>query len=896
MRKVSFALSLFFGFNAIAQFSPGNIVVSRVGDGSTLLTNASAQVQLVEYTTAGVATGVVVTLPVTTTNTAGNRACTNSGSSTTEGGLNLSYDGRYLTHTGYDAIPGVTGISSSATDPNRTIARIDVSGNIDISTSFLATTGNAYVRNSIRSATTLDGTQFWASGTSSSTYGGVRYLTLGQDDISGVQISTTITNSRSVQIFNDQLYVSAQSSTIRVGSVGVGTPTTTGQTITNLPSLPTVNLSPNGFVFFDRDPVIAGVDLLYFVSQTNTANEFGLFKYSFDGTNWNSKGKLADATTNNSQASGLTGYLNCTGNVVLYLTRATGSAFVPSEIRTYTDNAVYNATMTSNGSSILSASTPLVPPASNYAFRGIAMSPANGYSVTGAQSVAAGNYNIIKVKSGGIATLTGNIVVYDKIVVESGGTLDLGAFTISSPSGIGSSFEVKSGGSIKIGSADGITASSALGNVQTCFRTYSAGANYEYTGIATQVTGNGLPSGLSAVLKINNTSGIATSGVTLSQATSITGSLNLTAGKLTTTATNLPTLDYSATAVLNASSTSFISGPVKKIGTNDFTFPVGVGSIYSPIGILNVSGTTAPTDAFTAEYLRINPQSLYGFIYAFGIDHISFVEHWKLTKNSGDVSLTKNVMLTVTAESFCKVLSTTFVSHLNGTLWSNEPSTWILTSTVPPFQLGNVTTIGGINTFSPFTLATSDPFAINPLPIKLLTFNAAKINSSLSNLTWELAYCCSSTAKFDVEKSTDGRNFLHIASISGSETNRFYTFNDSRLSKGVTYYRLKMIDVDGKISYSKVVAIISESKGLLITSIAPNPVGDNSSVSISTAKDVSVNFTIYDMMGRPVKQWQSNIAEGSNTISINTKELSTGIYHLAAATADAKTVMRFVKQ
>ena len=120
MRKVCFAILVFFSFKAIAQFSPGNIVVSRVGDGSTGLTNASAQVQLVEYTTAG-APGAVVTLP-TTSGGAGSRACTNSGNSTTEGFLTQSYDGRYLVHVGYDAAPGVPSIATSATNPNRTIA------------------------------------------------------------------------------------------------------------------------------------------------------------------------------------------------------------------------------------------------------------------------------------------------------------------------------------------------------------------------------------------------------------------------------------------------------------------------------------------------------------------------------------------------------------------------------------------------------------------------------------------------------------------------------------------------------------------------------------------------------------------------------------------------------
>lgn len=886
-------IGLFIFVFANAQFTPGNIVVSRVGDGVVGLTSASTQVQLVEYTTGGVATGVVVTLPTTTSGTAGNRACTNSGSSTTEGMMTLSYDGRFLVHAGYDAIPLVANISTSTTDPNRTIARVDAAGNIDISTSFNATTGNAYIRNSIRSVTSIDGTSFWASGTGNTSSGGVRYLTLGQDNVAGTQISTTITNSRNIQIVNDQLYISAQSGAIRVATVGTGIPTTSGQTITNLPAnIPTATTSPVSFIFFDRDASVSGPDLLYFLSQIGTAGEFGLFKYSYDGTTWTSRGSLADATTNNSQASGLTGYLNCSGNVVLYLTRATGSTAVPTEIRTYTDNAAYNATMTSGGTSILASSTLLVSAGTNYAFRGITMAPAQGYTVTGAQAIAAGSYNVITVKSGGTATLTGNITVYDRIIVESGGTLDMGSFVISSPAGIGSRFEVKSGGSIKIGHADGITSSGATGNVQTCFRTFDAGANYEYKGSAVQSSGNGLPAALSATLKINNSAGIGTSGVTLSQATSVSGTLNMTLGKLTTTSANLVTL-ASGASLINATATSFINGPIKKVGSTDFTFPVGVGSIYAPIGISGGTGATA-TDEFTAEYKRANPQSVYGASYTGGIDHISFVEYWTLDRNVGSAS--KIVSLDVHQTSFCAVPATTFVSRFNGAQWTNEPSSQVGFGPCGTYQCGTITTNAAITSFSPFTLATTDPVTVNPLPVKLISFDVMKRSSTTSLVNWALAECCSKNARFEVQKSSDGKTFSTQFVVSGSETNRFYYINDDQLGKGITYYRLKIIDENGSVKYSKIAVIINDNKGLVITNVSPNPVQQNATLALSTAKKETVQFEIYNISGARVKNWTSLINEGNNTIELSLSDLRAGVYHIIASTPEAKTVFRFVKQ
>lgn len=895
MRRYVLVFVLLLSLNAIAQFMPGNIVVSRVGDGSTTLSNASAQVQLVEYSTAGVLTGVVVTLP-TVSGTPGNRACTNSGSATTEGYLTQSFDGRYLTHVGYDANPGTATIAS--TTLNRTVARIDFNGTVNTSTSFLATAGNAYSGVNIRSGVTNDGTQFWTSGGSDPT-AGIRYITLGQDNIAGVQISNTSINTRVVSIFNNQLFVSTGAGSLRLATVGTGLPTTSGQTITNLNGIPTTTLGSNSYIFFDRDPLIPGDDLVYLACQSTTAAAFGLFKYSFDGTTWTAQGSIQT----NAQLLGLTGYLDCLGNVILYATRSTSGSALPTEIRKYTDNAAYNATMTNSGGDFQTISSLLVTASPNYGFRGLAMSPAQGYTVTGTQNIAAGSYNVITVKSGGVATLTGNITVYDRIVVESGGVLEMGSFTISSPAGIGSRFEVKSGGTIKIGSADGITASAALGNVQTCFRKFDAGANYEYYANAVQVTGDGLPSSLTGTLKINNSAGLPTTGVTLSQSTTVAGTLDLTLGKLTTSAGQLVTINNAA-SIINAGANSFINGPAKKVGDDaSFTFPVGKGSIYAPIGISGGTGANA-SDEFTAEYVRGNPQSSTGACPIYcqpGMDHVSYVEYWTLDRNVASTA-TKQITLDVHATSFCAEINNTYVSQWDPSApdkWSRETSSSILTGTVGILELGTVTTVNPISSFAAnryFTLGTDRPFLNNPLPVTLVDFKIKKYSEQAAIAEWELTDYCFTATQFELEHSTDKTSFAVIAVQPGKENSRFYFHNDTRIAKGTNWYRLKITEVDGKITYSKVIAVINDTKGLLITSVFPNPVSNTATITLSAARSGMADVQLYDISGTVVYRRRSAIAEGTNNLPIELGKLSAGVYHLAVQSADSKAVYRLVKQ
>ena len=78
--------------------------------------------------------------------------------------------------------------------------------------------------------------------------------------------------------------------------------------------------------------------------------------------------------------------------------------------------------------------------------------------------------------------------------------------------------------------------------------------------------------------------------------------------------------------------------------------------------------------------------------------------------------------------------------------------------------------------------------------------------------------------------------------------------------------------------------------------MSPNPVADKATLVINAAKPGTVNFAIYDVAGRPVRQWSATISEGSNTVTVNAATLPGGIYHLAATTGDSKTVIRFVKE
>src|SRR4029453_16678496 len=102
---------------------------------------------------------------------------------------------------------------------------------------------------------------------------------------------------------------SSQSGAFRLATIGTGTPTTAGQTITNLPGFPTATGSPYGVFFADLDAGPAGVDTVYVADDGGTVQ-----KYSLVAGNWTANGTIALTT-----ARGITGTV-AGSNVTLYVT------------------------------------------------------------------------------------------------------------------------------------------------------------------------------------------------------------------------------------------------------------------------------------------------------------------------------------------------------------------------------------------------------------------------------------------------------------------------------------------------------------------------------------------------------------------------------------------------
>lgn len=192
--------------------------------------------------------------------------------------------------------------------------------------------------------------------------------------------------------------------------------------------------------------------------------------------------------------------------------------------------------------------------------------------------------------------------------------------------------------------------------------------------------------------------------------------------------------------------------------------------------------------------------------------------------------------------------------------------------------------------------ASSAVVVCGTLPIKLEYIKGQK-GSSSNALNWKVT-CLSSNITMELERAADTRNFKTVSTIKATQErcNQPFDFNDVQPLLGKNYYRLKMIDIDGKISYSPIVVVINGSNGLVFVGMYPSIVKGLSTLSVSATKPTAIETRISDMTGKVIKTTKQNIPSGSSMITVDCGNLAPGVYNLTGISEDAPAqTIRFVK-
>jgi len=170
-----------------------------------------------------------------------------------------------------------------------------------------------------------------------------------------------------------------------------------------------------------------------------------------------------------------------------------------------------------------------------------------------------------------------------------------------------------------------------------------------------------------------------------------------------------------------------------------------------------------------------------------------------------------------------------------------------------------------------------------PVPVELTAFTATATSEGVL-LNWTTATEINNHG-FEIERSDDGTEFYKVAFVQGAGTStetREYVYTDNVEYKGgeIFYYRLKQIDLDGRVEYSDIVEVeFDVPRDFVLHQNYPNPFNPSTTIKYAVPKTSQVSIKVYDMTGQEVASLVNEIKEvGTYELKFDGRNLASGIY------------------
>jgi Pregnancy-associated plasma protein-A/Secretion system C-terminal sorting domain len=221
---------------------------------------------------------------------------------------------------------------------------------------------------------------------------------------------------------------------------------------------------------------------------------------------------------------------------------------------------------------------------------------------------------------------------------------------------------------------------------------------------------------------------------------------------------------------------------------------------------------------------------------------------------------------------------------------SNVSNTVLLIPTVTTLGSGTTVFTASFTGFSNFFLVDAGV----ALAVELTDFSGIVTSDRNSLLSWTTA-SEQDNRQFDIEVSRDGVNFDllgTIASHGNANHDQHYEYLHADPQPGISFYRLKQTDLDGKYTYSKIVALTINNP---FTKAFVYPVPAKNTITIEFGKIIAkVDITIFSADLRTVKQESINAPSAKKEINIG--NLRPGVYFIRYTSGTTNEIMRFIKE
>lgn len=388
-------------------------------------------------------------------------------------------------------------------------------------------------------------------------------------------------------------------------------------------------------------------------------------------------------------------------------------------------------------------------------------------------------------------------------------------------------------------------------------------------------------------------------GVQLAGNITVTDTLNFNSGPLLLGNNNL-TMSGSNSVFFRDSATRHIvtngTGTVNiaNIGASGRTsavrFPVGINATsFTPITITN-AGTQ---DQFSVRVINgVNSNGLTGT----AVTSNAVNRTWAVNELvNGGSNATVTVQWNAADELSGFARANSYVAFYNGTTWMSTVAS-AATGSNPYTQ-----TRSGITSFSAFGVGSG-----GTLPVELISFNGKRISEKVQ-LNWATASEINNDY-FVIERSAHNKMFEAIGDrVKGAGNsnvvNQYQIFDNEALGFATQndvktiYYRLRQVDFDGTINYSKVISVsMNQETTAFDASVYPNPFNGTINVTVSTNNTANTHIEVVDINGKTVYSETLGTLSGNSIYTItNLDKIPAGMYFIKVVQETDSKVVKVYK-
>ncbi|GAA4349451.1 hypothetical protein GCM10023185_06210 [Hymenobacter saemangeumensis] len=501
--------------------------------------------------------------------------------------------------------------------------------------------------------------------------------------------------------------------------------------------------------------------------------------------------------------------------------------------------------------------------------------------------------------NGAVPTLATDVVVNQNAATVSLGNGRVAAVplqpSLNQPGATVRSLTVPAGASFTAGPAARLT---VAGNWQNSGSTVLDPASVvTFAGAAQQVVGNGQ---FGSVV-VNNPAGLLLQTANASSS----GTLTLTAGRITTGAFQWVHSNPAPGSLSGYSASSYVLGNLRRAVapgvTGTYAFPVGLPGAYALLeiddkGLTGLSTLTARFGAKPGTDAGLNcaegpTTPRYQSVHPAGV--------WTLTPDTQPTAGNYDVRAGLAPfydlnDNLFAVLKRPDAS-INAADWSTGGGTLNADNGSGRRVADGYALRKGLTSFSQFGLGRTN---FSPLPVTLVAFTAVRKGAD-GLLTWRTATELNS-ASFEVQASTNGLAWQTLSRQPAAGTSnsahdyRYLDANLARYSVPTVYYRLRQVDVDGTTHYSPVVALSLQVSAWAVEAF-PRPFESGLTARLSTPEAGPATLVVLDATGREVLRRTVPAALGSQLIGLPEADaLPAGLYTLRISQGSHAGMVRVV--